>query len=698
MESSLSTQVQYVKGVGPQLAGRLSKLGVTTLGDLLLHFPFRYIDCRQISPTGQVELGPHKVVSGEVVKCGVGFLGRSKRRIFRATIDDGSGPFDLVWFRFKQSYLEKLCSVGKRLLLTGDVSNFGKRGQMIHPEVEEYEDDKVKFVARIVPIYPSTDGVSQRLLRKIIHAAWETAGISIEEVLPDDVRFSGGLMNRAQAISALHFPDPSVDINELNSRRSIAHRTMIIEEMFFFELGMALRRAYSEKEIGIPLAWSEKAENEFRKILPFSLTGAQERVLKEIAKDMERAIPMRRLIQGDVGSGKTAVAAAACLQAIRAGYQVAVMAPTEILADQHYQSMTPWMKEVGVPVGLLKGSTQPKERDILLQQVIEGKIPLLIGTHALIEDPVQFAKLGLVIVDEQHRFGVKQRSALREKSRLAPDMLVLTATPIPRTLAMTAYGDLDLSVIDEMPPGRQPIITRHYTEKMREKLYAGILHELERGRQAYVVYPLVEDSEKMDLNNATDMSASLQNEFGPKFKVALLHGRMSSAEKEAVMSEFKSGRVHLLATTSVVEVGVDVPNATIMVIENAERFGLAQLHQLRGRVGRGTQQSYCILVAPRHGTPESQQRLTAMVKSNDGFFLAEEDLKIRGPGELLGTKQSGLPELKIARLVEDAALIAQARKLAFKYIENDRLLTKSPQTRHELMARWRDKLELALVG
>lgn len=585
-------------------------------------------------------------------------------------------------------------------MASGDATLFGRTAQLIHPELEvvDADDGGTERASRIIPIYPATEGLSQRMLRKIQLAAWDRYRDEIVEVLPESVRQACHLCPRREAFEILHFPNADVDIAPLNERTSAAHRTLIFEEIFVMELGLAMRRTVITRERGVAIPWSDAGERAFRQVLPFALTGAQTRVVQEIAGDLEKTEPMQRLVQGDVGSGKTAVAMAAAVQVMRAGYQVVFMAPTEILAEQHLRTITPWLTALGIPVGMLSGSVKGKERTALLAALASGELPCVVGTHALIEDDVRLAKCGLAIIDEQHRFGVEQRQALRRKAAHALHTLILTATPIPRTLAMTYYGDLDLSIIDELPPGRKPVLTKHYTESQRGQLYTGIRKELSRGRQGYVVYPLVAESEKVDLKNATDMAAHLTEIFGREYRVALLHGRMSSDEKDTVMQQFKSGAVQLLVTTSVVEVGVDVPNASVMIIEHAERFGLAQLHQLRGRVGRGEHQSYCILVANTYGTPEAMQRIQVMTESNDGFRIAEEDLKIRGPGEFLGTRQAGLPELRVARLVEDAELIATAREAAFRFLREDPQLARHPAVYQELMARWGARLQLSLVG
>ncbi len=692
---SLAGPVQYVPGVGPRLAARLANLGIETVHDLLMHLPARYVDCRIVDATGRVAVGPHRTVVGVVRASGSAWMGRSRRKIFEALIDDGSGVVSAKWFHFRESYLAAQLPIGARVRLTGDVTAFGNTAQFIHPDVEAIDaDDTATHAARILPIYPATEGVTQRMFGKIIAAAWEKYGARLQSCLPSALASAHGLWPLADAVHAVHCPELTANVAALNARDTPAHRTLIFDEIFLLEVGLALRRAATQQERGAAVCWDAQAARDFAHALPFTLTAAQERVLHEIAIDVQRGVPMRRLVQGDVGSGKTAVAAATAVQLIRAGYQVAIMAPTEILALQHFRTMLPWLSALNISHELLTGTTRASARREILAALQDHRVHCAIGTHALLEGDVQFAKLGLVIIDEQHRFGVAQRLQLQTKATLAPHLLVLTATPIPRTLAMTAYGDLDISCIDELPAGRLPVLTKWYTDAMREKLLVGMRRELERGRQVYVVYPLVEESEKVDLKNATAMAQELAVQFEPNFRVAVLHGRMKGDEKEATMQAFKRGEIHILATTSVVEVGVDVQNATVMVIEHADRFGLSQLHQLRGRVGRGAHQSYCILVAARHVSDDARQRLSIMVETTDGFRIAEEDLKIRGPGEILGTRQSGLPELRIARLVEDSAMIAQARQAAFALIEGDPQLASHPTVYTAVRARWGATLQL----
>jgi ATP-dependent DNA helicase RecG len=527
----------------------------------------------------------------------------------------------------------------------------------------------------------------------------DSCSAAIPESLPDHLIKKYSLMPAADALAEVHFPAQEKNIDVLNRGTSAAHRRLSFEELFVLELGLALRKkGVTVEKKGIAFTSGGKLEAALRKSLPYTLTAAQERVINEIKKDMATESPMNRLVQGDVGCGKTVVALVASLLAVENGYQACIMAPTEILAEQHYRNITSLARPLGVSVRLLTGGRKKKkEKEMLLSEIASGAAQIVIGTHALIEGDVGFHRLGLAIIDEQHRFGVMQRSTLKSKG-LEPDVLVMTATPIPRTLALTVYGDLDVSVIDEMPPGRAPVVTKLYFESRRREAYQFIENELAKGRQAYVVYPLVEETEKSDLKAATEMAAHLQQDIFPRWKIGLLHGRMKGEEKEAVMSAFQSGSTNILVSTTVIEVGVDVPNATAMVIEHPERFGLAQLHQLRGRVGRGAHQSHCILMGPRMFVEEARERLNAFARTNDGFRIAEEDLRLRGPGEFFGTRQSGLPDLRAANIIRDADLLEKARTEAFEMVKNDPELTRYPRLRELLRRKWQGRLGLITVS
>lgn len=703
LQTNLNTPVQYLKGVGPALGGRLLNLNIRTVGDLLWLLPHRYADRRVIAPISELTAGKDRVVKGRVVERGISFMGGRKKRIYQVFIQDESGQKVAgKWFYFKVKWMEEKFPLGKEILFSGEVSQFGKTMQFIHPEVESVQDDESVGSGKILPFYPLTEGVHQRTVRKLVAKAWELTHRELKEVLPEDFLQKHQLLKRQQSLFQLHFPDqelPVAQVQLLNDGVSPAQRSLIFDEFFFLQLGVLLRKRDGELEAGIAFDVQAALHEKFCAALPFQLTNAQQRVIAQIHADMQKPQPMNRLVQGDVGSGKTVVALAAALQALQNGHQVALMAPTEILAEQHASNMRALLAPFQIQVFLLTGSTKTDERKRIHELLHKGETILLVGTHALIQGDVHFAKLGLIVVDEQHRFGVLQRQALRQKG-LHPDLLIMTATPIPRTLALTLYGDLEVSLLDEMPAGRKPILTKLYREAQREKLFQGMRHELKAGRQVYVICPLVEESEKIDLKNATDTAAELQQVFAPEFKVALLHGRMKSEEKDAVMQSFKRGEVQLLVSTSVVEVGVDVPNATVMVIEHAERFGLSQLHQLRGRVGRGQHQSYCILVSGYQSSEESVQRLDVMVATNDGFKIAEEDLKIRGPGEFLGTRQSGLPTFHLANLVRDVDILCDAREAAKLLLEKDPslALAEHAKLKEELQLRWAGRLELAKVS
>ena len=697
----LSDPVQYVKGVGPAIAKRLEHLHVFTVEDLLYLLPARYIDRRRLSPIGQVEEGKERVVIGLITRAGVTFLGKKQKRIFEAVVEDASGQIILRWFHFHLPSLTQQLYPGATVLFAGEVVRFGPTLQMIHPELEllDQEGQTSQIAGKILPIYPLTEGLYQKTLRKIIRNAWDHYGKNLQPTLPITLLEKYQLVDPWEAVAQLHFPASDLDVDLLNTRRSAAHTTLIFDEFFFLELGLALKNKHRMAEAGIAFPFQHAIQEKFIACLPFEWTESQKKAFAEICEEMGQPHPMNRLLQGDVGSGKTVVAVAAALQAIANGHQAAFMAPTEILAEQHFRKLLPWFQTLGIPIGLLTGSTSATYRTETLQQLARGELPLILGTHALIEGDVHFAKLGLVIIDEQHRFGVLQRLALHRKG-LRPDVLVMTATPIPRTLAMTLYGDLEISVIRELPQGRKPIHTRLYHENQRERLYDGLKSELAKGHQAYVVYPLIEESEKLDLKNATDMACQLRKVFAPNKSVALLHGRLSSDEKNFIMEQFRSGAIGILATTSVIEVGIDIPNATVMVIEHAERFGLSQLHQLRGRVGRGSAASYCILMGDYRRSEEAQRRLQVMVETCDGFRIAEEDLAIRGPGEFLGTRQSGLPEFKVANVALDGDILSAARKAAFEWA--DAHATDSSAQHQEMLKtlhrRWQGKLDLMQVS
>lgn len=698
----LDTAIQYCKGIGPKRAELLKKLGILTVEDALMYLPWRYEDRGNLKKISRLSFGSYETVSGKVVSAEVVTTKRRGLKVFELVISDGSGYLIGSWFN--QPFMKKIFKVGQRVVLSGIVKSNPYRGgavQMDNPEYEildEGEGDDLIHTGRIVPIYRATAGLSVRAIRGMMKSIIDSCGHDLPELLPGYITERYGLMPLRDAISEVHFPTRVDDISLLNRGVSPAHRRLSFEELFVLELGLAMRkRGVSTARKGTAFRPEGRLEDVLRKSLPFRLTNSQKRAIAEIKKDMAADRPMNRLLQGDVGSGKTVVAAIACLTAVECGHQAAVMAPTEILAEQHFRNISGMTAPLGIAVRLLTGGMNKKERDSVRSEIESGVAQIIVGTHALIEEDVRFHRLGLAVIDEQHRFGVLQRSALTSKG-YEPDVLVMTATPIPRTLALTVYGDLDVSVIDEMPPGRIPVVTKLYFEGRRHEAYRLIESELSNGRQVYVVYPLVQESEKLDLKAATEMAEHLQRDIFKRWKVGLLHGRMKGEEKEAVMQAFKSGEIHILVSTTVIEVGVDVPNATVMVIEHPERFGLAQLHQLRGRVGRGAHRSYCILMAPKMFAEGVRERLTAFARTNDGFRIAEEDLRLRGPGEFFGTRQSGLPDLKAANIIRDAELLEKARQEAFHIVSKDPELAGYPCLREMLCRKWRGRLGLISVG
>jgi ATP-dependent DNA helicase RecG len=693
------TSVQYVKGIGPKLAEVLAAKGIETLDDLLHYLPFRYED--RLNPKGITELraGEMATVIAEVRTSG---LFRTRRMpIFQMTAGQGRTRLKCIWFN--ATYLKDKFKPGQIVALYGKVEEDYRGGelQLTQPQFEiigeadgvaDSAEQKLAAsleIGRIVPIYESAGQgrLTSRWFRRIIHTALENLPSDLPDPIPEIVRRHLSLISPREALQKVHWPDPGESIEDLLSSRTPAHVRLIFEELFFVELGLELKRCEQRAQTGIAFQLDDRARAAIKKILPFHPTGAQKRVLKEIASDMEKPFPMRRLLQGDVGSGKTIVAFEAAIIAIENGYQVALMAPTEILAQQHYFSARRILESAGYRVVLLTGSMEDDRKRETRRHLAQGNAQLVIGTHALIEQKVEFAKLGMVIVDEQHRFGVLQRFKLMKKSsedRVArvvtgdspvqpepssapspePDVLVMTATPIPRTLALTLYGDLDVSVIDEMPPGRTPIITRCVSDDRSPEVWDFVRKQVAAGHQAYVVYPVIEENEETELKAAMKMYKELSQRIFPDLKVAVLHGRMEPDLKEQVMRLFQKGELDILVATTVIEVGVDVANATMMVIEHAERFGLSQLHQLRGRIGRGAAKSYCVLMTGGKISEDGERRLDAMVRTSDGFKIAELDLELRGPGEFFGTRQAGMPSFQVANLIRDRQLLEAAKREA----------------------------------
>ena len=701
MPLALDTALAYVKGVGPARAAMLTARGLETVEDLLQYFPFRYEDRSNLKTISQIAPGEMATVIAEVRSAKVSGFRRRNLGLFEAEFTDDSRAILLgKWFH--GAYLADRLTPGTRVALFGKIEFDSYRGemQMMHPETEfltgeDDEGDAALHVGRIVPVYEAAGKINTRVLRTLIYRILQQLP-ELEDRLPETIRAHLRFPSRAEAIREAHFPATGTPIRILNDFRSAAQFRLIFEEFFWLECGLEIKRQRARAMPGIEFALTGRVREQIKKLLPFKPTGAQKRVLKEIADDMSRPSPMSRLLQGDVGSGKTIVAAEAAVIALENGYQVAILAPTEILAAQHFFSLRPLLQKLGYTVALLTGSSTVREKHKLKEMFRSGLIPVAIGTHALIRKDVEFAKLGLVIIDEQHRFGVMQRFELVQKG-ITPDVLVMTATPIPRTLAMTLYGDLDVSVIDEMPPGRKKIVTKHFTADQIELAYSAIRREIDAGRQAYVVYPVIEESETQAMKAAQQMYEHLSSEVFPDVPVGLLHGRLGSSEKEAAMESFKGGRTKILVSTTVIEVGVDVPNATVMVVEQAERFGLSQLHQLRGRVGRGAEQSYCMLITEKLNDT-AKERIRTLVDSQDGFKIAEMDLKLRGPGEFFGTKQSGLPSLRIANILRDPDILTAARHEAHAFVERPPSQEEFAAAIEYIKNHWQRRYGLVQVG
>jgi len=656
--------VTAVKGVGEAKARLLAKLGIVTAGDLLTFYPRRFEDRSRFEQLATVENGASAVFNVRVVAV-ENRITNSGMKLTKLTVADDSGQAVVTFFNqpwLREKFLRRK---GMTIPMYGTVNRegFDFATELKDVEFEEGPAGESLMMGRIVPFYSLTEGLSQNTMRKFMRQTVPLLAGLVEDPLPEELCDRLDLMPADEAIRQYHWPD------SLRAMEA-ARRRLVFEELYLLQVALAVRRKHETLDLpGIAFPVPECHLEEFAGSLPFALTGAQRRVLEEILADMRKPQPMNRLLQGDVGSGKTVVAACAVAAAAAAGYQSAVMAPTEILAEQHARSLNAFLEPLGYRVDLLKGSMTAREKREARERLALGLTHVAVGTHALIQDDTEFQNLGLVIVDEQHRFGVMQRAALKEKGA-SPDVMVMTATPIPRTLAMVVYGDLDVSVINEMPPGRQAIVTHFKRTAQRQGVYEGIEKLVRHGRQAYIVCPLVEESEKLQSQAATMLYEELQRTVFPHRRVGLLHGQMPGAEKDETMTAFRNGEIDILVATTVIEVGVDVPNATVMVVEDAERFGLSQLHQLRGRVGRGSEQSYCVLVADPQ-TMEGEQRLSVMTSTSDGFVIAEEDLRLRGPGEFYGTRQSGMPSLKIANIVEDIAVLEEARKEAFALLDFD---------------------------
>jgi ATP-dependent DNA helicase RecG len=661
-----------LKGVGPARAAMLEAKGLRTVEDLLHYPPFRYEDRSNVKTIAELAPGEMATVLAEVRSTKMPAFRRRNLGLFQASFTDSSRAI-LAGKWFHGGYLTDVFTPGLRVALYGKVEfdSYSAELTMLHPEYEilsaDEDDDASLHTGRVVPIYEAAGRITTRLFRSLMARVLDGVA-GMEDALPRHILDRLKLPDRSTAIRALHFPPQDSDLRLLNAFRSPAQFRLIFEEFFWLECGLELKRAKARLYPGIAFALTDRVRERIKTMLPFKPTGAQKRALGEIARDMATPHPMYRLLQGDVGSGKTLVAAEAAIIAIENGYQAAVLAPTEILAMQHYFYFKKLFQKLEYVTIILTGSATARDKVQLKKLLAAGLVHVVVGTHALLEADVEFAKLGLAIVDEQHRFGVEQRQKLMEKGS-HPDVLVMTATPIPRTLALTVYGDLDISVIDEMPPGRRPIVTRHVTEERIEQVYSFLKTQIEAGRQAYVVYPVIEESETQAMKAAQKMHEHLSRVVFPDIAVGLLHGKLATQEKESAMEKFQRGETKILVATTVIEVGVDVPNATVMLVEQAERFGLAQLHQLRGRVGRGAEQSYCVLVTGKLNDA-GRERIRTLVESNDGFYIAEMDMKLRGPGEFFGTKQSGLPALQIGNIMRDAEVLEIARNEAAAFVAN----------------------------
>lgn len=685
---NLSTPIQYLKGVGPKAADLMKKMGVSTIEDLVWFFPRDYEDRRNLSSISRAPLDTQIFLKTQVVSTQVKTT-KNGTVLFEAELADASGTIKAIWFN--QRFLQRIIFKGAKLFASGRIEyNFYDRQKNFI--VKDYEIIKAgeDFVPAIFPIYPLTEGLFQKKIRALVKFALEVFAPQVKEYVPDEIKKAYRISDLKEAILGLHFPS---DINYVAKYKS----RVAFEEFFLFQLGLALRKNITRKKIkGRTFLCSDKDAEFFLRHLPFKLTLAQQKVVKEIQQDMQSENPMNRLVQGDVGSGKTVVAAIAIFWAIKDNAQAAVMAPTEILASQHFEKLSPFFKELGITSAFISSSTPRAEKERILKDTAQGKIQLLIGTHALIEEKVVFKDLGFVVIDEQHRFGVLQRSLLIGKG-LSPDILVMTATPIPRSLSLTLYGDLDRSIIDELPPGRQEIKTYYISKEKRASSYEFMRQKMKEGQQIYVVCPLVEESEKLDLKAAIAEEQYLKKEIFPELRIALIHGRLKAEEKDQIMRAFKNKEIDLLVSTSVIEVGIDVENATIMVIEHAERFGLSQLHQLRGRIGRGTLASYCFLFGELK-SDDAKERVKAMLSTSDGFKLAEIDLRLRGPGDFFGVRQSGLPGFLLADIIYQEEELRQARQAAFGLLEKDPQLKNYPLLKQAVYKKYGEFLQLGRLN
>lgn len=700
--------VGTLAGVGTAREKLFKKMGIATLEDLFYTLPFRYEDRSVIRKIAHLTGGENYCICGVIRKVTSPFFTPRRRvSVVGVVVEDGTGSLSAKWFN--QPYLvrifKKAQEDGQKVMLYGKVQvnpymQFRREMESPHYEIVDEQGEEPIHTGRIVPIYHETAGLSARQIRRIIKGMLEEYGSAIPEILPPEIRERNHLLPLAEALSQIHFPFSSSALSFFNDGRSEPHRRVIFDEFFLLEVGLALRkREVACEEKGVQFTTEGDLLQKLLSLLPFHLTGAQKRVLAEITQDMRGTRPMNRLLQGDVGSGKTIIALCAMIIAAENGYQAALMVPTEILAEQHFFHIRSLVSQIGVQPVLLTSGMKKKDREEACQKIRDGSAQIAIGTHSLIQEKVSFRRLGVAVIDEQHKFGVMQRGHLARKG-YRPDVLIMTATPIPRTLALSVYGDLDISVIDQLPPGRTPVETRVFSESHRAEVYEMIARAVKQGRQVYIVYPAVEESETGDLLAAVERAEYLQKNVFSEFRVGLIHGRVATQAKEEVMRDFVEKRVDILVATTVIEVGIDVPNATMILIEHAERFGLAQLHQLRGRVGRGEERSFCFLMVPGPLSAEARGRLEAMKKTTDGFIIAEEDLTIRGPGEFFGTRQSGLPELRVAHILRDAAILERAREEAFDFVKRDPELSlpRHREVRAALRRKWANKLEVVTIS
>ena len=675
---SLDDSIQYIKGVGPKRALLLHKMGLEKVEQCLYAIPYRYEDRSRVKKIGELIAGEQITFQGRVSEVNIQQLWRRKK-IIEVTVQDDTGTIGIKWFKFNEKYMRERYAVGRLLIVSGKPTRSKYQGgglEIIHADVDVSLDEEADplDIGSIIPIYSTTEGLYQKSLRSIMKGLVDQYAPLLEEFLPGVIRRRNHLPDRATAFRETHFPPLGTQENLLRQFRTEAQVRLVFEELFLLQLGLAFKRKHTQQEEpGTPLKTRGDTIQRFIGLMQFELTGAQIKVLGQIMDDLEQTRPMNRLLHGDVGSGKTIVALISLLTAVDNDMQGALMAPTELLAEQHYMNIQPFCEALGLRVQLLTSGMPAKDKKALLANIKDGTTHIAVGTHALIQKGVEFKSLGLAVIDEQHRFGVLQREAISKKG-VYPHVLVMTATPIPRSLAMTLYGDMDVSVIDEMPPGRLPIQTKRYYESQRDKAYAFMKREVKKGRQAYAVCPLIEESETKDLKTVLEVYEDLQERF-PEVTVALIHGKLKKEERQRIMADFKAGKADILVATTVIEVGIDIPNATVMLIEHSERFGLAQLHQLRGRVGRGKHNSFCLLVAYLPLTDDGKLRVKAMMDTCDGFKIAEQDLQIRGPGDFLGTRQSGMPSLRFANIIRDIPIIETTRKEAFALIDRDPKLT-----------------------